>query len=83
VSVGRVGDAILLDLDYDEDSSAHVDMNVVKTGGGRFVEIQGTAEGEPFSDDEMLQLLAAADKGIGDLVAAQKKALGDFEPKKA
>jgi ribonuclease PH len=82
VSVGRVGDAILLDLDYDEDSSAHVDMNVVKTGGGRFVEIQGTAEGEPFSDDEMLQLLAAADRGIADLVAAQKKALGDFEPKK-
>jgi ribonuclease PH len=83
VSVGRVGDAIRLDLDYEEDSSAHVDMNVVKTGGGRFVEIQGTAEGQPFSDEELLALLAAADKGIRDLVAAQKKALGDFEPKKA
>jgi len=51
VSVGRVGDAILLDLNYEEDSSAHVDMNVVKTGGGRFVEVQGTAEGQPFSDE--------------------------------
>jgi ribonuclease PH len=81
VSVGRVGDRILLDLDYEEDSSAHVDMNVVKTGAGRFVEIQGTAEGEPFGDDEMLNLLAAADAGIRELVAQQKKALGDFEPK--
>ena len=53
VSVGRVGDAILLDLNYEEDSTAHVDMNVVKTGDGRFVEVQGTAEGRPFSDDEL------------------------------
>ena len=83
VSVGRVGDAIVLDLNYEEDSSAHVDMNVVKTGAGRFVEIQGTAEGEPFSDEEMKELLAVADKGIRDLVAIQKKALGDFELKKA
>jgi ribonuclease PH len=83
VSVGRVKDSILLDLNYEEDSAAHVDMNVVKTGGGRFVEVQGTAEGEPFSDEEMKELLAAADKGIRDLVAIQRKALGDFEPKKA
>ena len=83
VSVGRVGDTILLDLNYGEDSAAEVDMNVVKTGGGRFVEVQGTAEGEPFSDEEMKELLAAADKGIHDLVAIQRKALGDFEPKKA
>ncbi len=82
VSVGRVADAILLDLKYEEDSTAHVDMNVVKTGGGRFVEVQGTAEGQPFSDDEMKDLLAAADKGIRDLVAIQRKALGDFEPRK-
>jgi ribonuclease PH len=46
------------------------------------VEVQGTAEGEPFSDDEMLELLAAADKGIRELVEAQKKALGGFEPKR-
>ena len=81
VSVGKVGDAILLDLNYEEDSSAHVDMNIVKTGRGRFVEVQGTAEGEPFSEDEMRDLMAAADKGIKDLLLLQKKALGDFEPK--
>jgi ribonuclease PH len=81
VSVGKVGDAILLDLNYDEDSAAQVDMNVVKTGRGRFVEIQGTAEGQPFSEDEMRELLAAADKGIKDLVLLQRKALSDFEPR--
>jgi ribonuclease PH len=83
VSVGRVADAILLDLNYEEDSGAQVDMNVVKTGGGRFVEVQGTAEGQPFSDEEMAELLAAADKGIRELVSAQRKTLGDFEPRKA
>jgi ribonuclease PH len=82
VSVGRVKDAILLDLNYEEDSRAQVDMNVVKTGDGRFVEIQGTAEGQPFSDEEPLELLAAADKGVRDLVAIQKQALGDFDPAK-
>ena len=82
VSVGRVGEAIRLDLNYEEDSSAQVDMNVVKTGAGRFVEVQGTAEGQPFSDEELLELLAAADKGVRDLVAIQKKALGDFDPAK-
>ncbi len=82
VSVGRVKDAILLDLKYEEDSTAQVDMNVVKTGDGRFVEVQGTAEGQPFSEDEMQQLLATADKGIRELVAIQRKALGDFEPRK-
>jgi ribonuclease PH len=81
VSVGKVGDAILLDLNYEEDSTAHVDMNIVKTGRGRFVEVQGTAEGEPFSEDEMRELLAAGDRGIKDLVALQRKALADFEPK--
>ena len=82
VSVGKVGSQVLLDLGYLEDSSAHVDMNVVKTGQGRFVEVQGTAEGTPFSDEELLELLATADKGIRELVAIQKKALGDFELKK-
>jgi ribonuclease PH len=81
VSVGKVGEAILLDLNYEEDSTAHVDMNIVKTGRGRFVEVQGTAEGQPFSEEELGALMAAADKGIGDLVALQRKALGDFEPK--
>jgi ribonuclease PH len=81
VSVGKVGDGILLDLNYEEDSGAHVDMNIVKTGRGRFVEVQGTAEGTPFTEDEMRELMAAADKGIKELVALQKKALGDFEPR--
>jgi ribonuclease PH len=81
VSVGKVGEAILLDLNYEEDSSAHVDMNIVKTGRGRFVEVQGTAEGEPFTEDEMKALMEAADRGIKELVLTQRKALGDFEPR--
>ena len=81
-SVGKVGEAVLLDLRYDEDSSAEVDMNVVKTGRGRFIELQGTAEQQPFDDAELAALLAAADKGIGELIAFQKKALGDVELKK-
>jgi ribonuclease PH len=76
-SVGKVGEEILLDLNYEEDSSAEVDMNVVKTGRGRFVELQGTAEEHPFSDDELRGLMAAADKGIQELIALQKKTLGD------
>jgi ribonuclease PH len=83
VSVGKVGSKVVLDLGYDEDSTAQVDMNVVKTGRGRFVEVQGTAEGVPFSDDELLELLATADKGIKELIALQKKALGDVELKKS
>jgi ribonuclease PH len=81
VSVGKVGGAILLDLDYAEDSSAEVDMNVVKTGRGLFVELQGTAEGHPFSAEEMAALMEAGDRGIRELVGLQRKALGDFEPK--
>jgi ribonuclease PH len=82
-SVGRIGDQVLLDLAYEEDSKADVDMNVVKTGRGLFVEVQGTAEKSPFSDAEMGRLLAAADKGIRELIAHQKKALGEVELKKA
>jgi ribonuclease PH len=81
-SVGKVGSEILLDLAYEEDSVAQVDMNVVKTGRGRFVEVQGTAEDTPFTDDELRDLLAAADKGIKELIALQKKILGDVELKK-
>lgn len=75
VSVGIVGGAPLLDLKYDEDSRASVDMNVVCTGDGRFIELQGTAEGEPFSRDEMEQLLALARTGLDTLFAAQRAAL--------
>ncbi|MEI9996128.1 MAG: ribonuclease PH [Rhizomicrobium sp.] len=66
----------VLDLDYAEDSTAETDANFVLTGKGGLVEIQGTAEGEPFSDEEFAQLLKLARKGIGELVALQKKALG-------
>jgi ribonuclease PH len=76
-SVGKVGGQILLDLDYQEDSHAEVDMNVVKTGRGLFVELQGTAEEHPFSDDELRGLMAAADKGIQELIALQRKVLGE------
>jgi ribonuclease PH len=65
----------LLDLKYDEDSRASVDMNVVCTGDGRFVELQGTAEGEPFSREEMEALLALARTGLDTLFAAQRAAL--------
>ena len=76
ISVGIVQGVPLLDLEYTEDSACDTDMNVVMTGSGGFVEIQGTAEGEAFSRAEMDALLALADKGIRELVAAQKAALG-------
>jgi ribonuclease PH len=81
-SVGKVGSSVLLDLNYEEDSKAEVDMNVVKTGRGLFVELQGTAEHTPFSEDEMKSLMAAADKGIQQLVAIQKSILGEGVLKK-
>ncbi|MED5621145.1 ribonuclease PH [Ideonella sp. BN130291] len=76
ISVGLVEDTPLLDLEYVEDVGCDTDMNVVMTGSGGFVEVQGTAEGLPFSRAQMDQLLALAGKGIGELVAAQKRALG-------
>jgi ribonuclease PH len=75
VSVGLLQGMPLLDLEYTEDSTCDTDMNVVMTGSGGFVEVQGTAEGAPFSRAEMDALLALAGKGIGELVAAQKLAL--------
>jgi ribonuclease PH len=81
-SVGKVAGEILLDLRYDEDSTAEVDMNVVKTGRGRFIELQGTAEHKPFDEGELQALMAAADKGIKDLIVLQKKALGEVELKR-
>ena len=73
VSVGIVGGMPLLDLAYEEDSKADVDMNIVKTSDGRFIEIQGTAEAEPFGTDTLTGLLALADKGISDLIAKQRE----------
>jgi len=75
VSVGIVEGVPLLDLEYVEDAACDTDMNVVMTGDGGFVEVQGTAEGAAFSRAEMDRLLALADKGIRELVAAQKAAL--------
>ncbi len=76
ISVGVVQGTPLLDLEYIEDAGCDTDMNVVMTGGGGFVEVQGTAEGAPFSRAEMDALLALADQGIRDLVRAQRRALG-------
>ena len=81
-SVGKVGSEILLDLNYEEDSKAAVDMNIVKTGRGQFVEIQGTAEDAPFSEEELAALMAAADKGIQELIAIQRKVVGEIALKK-
>ena len=75
VSVGMIDGKPVLDLNYDEDSTAEVDMNIIMTGDGRFVEIQGTAEREPFKKEDMNKMIALAAKGIEELVAAQKKIL--------
>ena len=75
VSVGIVGGEAVLDLDYDEDSSCDTDMNVVITGSGGIVEVQGTAEGAPFSRSELDALLVLATNGIAQIIAAQNAAL--------
>jgi ribonuclease PH len=75
VSVGVVEGTPLLDLDYTEDSGCDTDMNVVMTGAGGFVELQGTAEGAPFTRAEMDALVALAERGIRELIAAQRTAL--------
>jgi ribonuclease PH len=75
VSVGVLGSEVCLDLDYSEDSTADVDMNVVMTGAGHFVEVQGTAEGTAFEKATLDSMLALAGRGISELVAAQRKAL--------
>ena len=79
ISVGIVGNTPLLDLKYDEDSRAEVDMNVVCTGDGRFIELQGTAEREPFSRAQMDELVALASRGIETLIGIQKKIISDTE----
>jgi ribonuclease PH len=76
ISVGIVDGVPLLDLAYDEDSRAEVDMNIIKTSDGRYIEIQGTAETTPFGRDRLYDMLAMADAGIAELVEIQKQALG-------
>ena len=75
ISVGMVQGTALLDLEYTEDSACDTDMNVVMTGSGNFVEVQGTAEGAAFSREQMDALLALAAKGIGELIALQKQSV--------
>jgi ribonuclease PH len=76
-SVGIVNGKVLLDLNYSEDSKADVDMNVVMTGSGKFVEIQGTAEEEPFDAEQMQHMLGYAQKGIQELIKTQRSYLGE------
>lgn len=77
VSVGMVGSVPCLDLDYHEDVSAEVDMNIVMTGTGEFVELQGTAEGAPFSSGQLQELLALGSKGIEGILQTQRSVLGE------
>lgn len=82
ISVGVVGGVPLLDLPYVEDAGAEVDMNVVMTGAGRFVEVQGTAEGLAFSRGELDSLLDLAASGIGELVDLQRRYIADAPPRR-
>jgi ribonuclease PH len=77
-SVGVIGGVPMLDLAYDEDSNADVDMNVIRTGDGRFIEVQGTAEKEPFPRAVLDQLLDLGSKGIDELIAKQAAIVGDL-----
>lgn len=76
ISCGVFNGTPVLDLEYAEDSKAEVDMNIVRSGKGELIEIQGTAEEHPFSEEVFSELMALAKKGVGELVSAQKKALG-------
>jgi len=78
ISVGIVDGGAVLDLDYNEDSAADVDMNVVMTGGGEFVELQGTGEEATFDRNQLEQMLELADSGIKNLLAAQRAAIGSY-----
>ena len=79
-SVGIVGGEPMLDLAYSEDSRADVDMNVIKTGAGQYIEVQGTAEADPFGRGALLTLLDLADQGIASLVALQREHIGHLLP---
>ena len=82
ISVGIVDAVPYLDLDYSEDVRAEVDMNVVMTGSGRFIEVQGTAEGQPFSKGELDDLLGLAEHGIAQILDAQAAALAEPPPRR-
>ena len=78
VSCGIINGEPRLDLNYEEDSSAEVDMNFVMTGSGKFVEVQGTAESKPFDDNQMQQMIQLARKGHEELFKVQESILGSF-----
>ncbi len=75
ISVGIINHEAALDLNYDEDSKAEVDMNIVMTGKGKFIEVQGTAEREPFNKEDLNKLISLAQSGIQEIIGAQKKIL--------
>lgn len=75
VSVGIIDNKLVLDLDYEQDSHAEVDMNVAMTGAGLLVEVQGTAEGKPFSKNRLTEMIKLAEKGIKELIKKQKEVL--------
>ncbi len=77
ISVGIIEGDVCLDLPYEEDSKAEVDMNVVMTGAGKFIEVQGTAETNPFSSDNLQEMLGLAESGIKKIITIQKEVLGE------
>ncbi len=77
ISVGVVGGETLIDLCYEEDSSAEVDMNIVMTGSGKFIEVQGTAETEPFDRGRLNEMIDFAESGIREIISVQKSVLGE------
>jgi ribonuclease PH len=83
ISVGIVDGTPVLDLPYVEDVKAEVDMNIVMTGAGRFIEVQGTAEGQPFSRGELDSLLGLAEKGIAEIVDLQRQMVAIEPPRRA
>jgi ribonuclease PH len=80
ISVGVVGDEVMLDLAYSEDSRAGTDMNIVMTGDGRLIEVQGTAEGAPFTDEQLMQMVNVGRDGCETLFNLQREVLGDVLP---
>ncbi|MEA3402854.1 MAG: ribonuclease PH [Armatimonadota bacterium] len=80
ISAGIVGDEVLLDLAYSEDARAAVDMNLVMTGDGRLIEVQGTAEGQPFTDDQLMHMITLGRDGLQTLFDLQREVLGDVLP---
>ena len=82
ISVGVIDGTPMLDLEYSEDVRAEVDMNVVMTGDGRFVEVQGTAEGVAFTRAELDALLGLAENGINDIIAAQQEMVAEPPPRR-